>query len=76
MMGQSHESDARAEAACPHRSGWNVIVDKVYLRDPDGIEFALGAVGGLRLLRDAGFALFLITDQSGIARRLFRRYDA
>jgi D-glycero-D-manno-heptose 1,7-bisphosphate phosphatase len=53
-----------------------VIVDKVYLRDPDGIEFALGAVGGLRLLRDAGFALFLITNQSGIARRLFRRYDA
>jgi D-glycero-D-manno-heptose 1,7-bisphosphate phosphatase len=53
-----------------------VIVDKVYLRDPDGIEFALGAVGGLRLLRDVGFALFLITNQSGIARRLFRRYDA
>jgi len=53
-----------------------VIVDKVYLRDPDGIEFALGAVGGLRPLRDAGFALFLITNQSGIARRLFRRYDA
>jgi D-glycero-D-manno-heptose 1,7-bisphosphate phosphatase len=47
-----------------------VIVDKVYLRDPDGIEFALGAVGGLRLLRDAGFALVLI------ARRLFRCYDA
>jgi D-glycero-D-manno-heptose 1,7-bisphosphate phosphatase len=48
-----------------------IIVDKVYLSDPDGIEFAPGAVEGLRLLRDAGFALALITNQSGIARGLF-----
>jgi D-glycero-D-manno-heptose 1,7-bisphosphate phosphatase len=48
-----------------------IIVDKVYLRDPDGIEFAPGAVEGLRLLRDAGFALVLITNQSGIARGYF-----
>jgi len=48
-----------------------IIVDKVYLRDPDGIEFAPGAIKGLRLLRDAGFALVLITNQSGIARGYF-----
>lgn len=48
-----------------------IIVDKVYLSDPDGIEFTPGAVEGLRLLRDAGFALVLITNQSGIARGLF-----
>jgi D-glycero-D-manno-heptose 1,7-bisphosphate phosphatase len=48
-----------------------IIVDKVYLRDPGGIEFAPGAVAGLRLLRDAGFALVLITNQSGIARGYF-----
>jgi D-glycero-D-manno-heptose 1,7-bisphosphate phosphatase len=48
-----------------------IIVDKVYLRDPDGIEFAPGAIEGLRLLRDAGFALVLITNQSGIARGYF-----
>jgi D-glycero-D-manno-heptose 1,7-bisphosphate phosphatase len=48
-----------------------IIVDKVYLRDPDGIEFAPGAIDGLRLLRDAGFALALITNQSGIARGYF-----
>ena len=40
-----------------------IIVDKVYLRDPDGIEFAPGAVEGLRLLRDAGYDLVLITNQ-------------
>jgi D-glycero-D-manno-heptose 1,7-bisphosphate phosphatase len=48
-----------------------IIVDKVHLSDPDGIEFAPGAIEGLRLLRDAGFALVLITNQSGIARGYF-----
>ena len=43
----------------------------IILRDPDGIEFAPGAIEGLRLLRDAGFALVLITNQSGIARGYF-----
>ena len=48
-----------------------IIVDKVYLDDPDGIEFTHGAIEGLRLLRDAGFVLALITNQSGIARGYF-----
>lgn len=48
-----------------------IIVDKVYLRDPNGIDFAPGALEGMRLLRDAGFALVLITNQSGIARGYF-----
>src|SRR5271154_5158737 len=48
-----------------------IIIDKVYLSDPDGIEFAPGAIEGLRLLREAGFALALITNQSGIARGYF-----
>ena len=48
-----------------------IIVDKVYLKDPDGIEFAPSALEGMRLLRDAGFALVLITNQSGIARGYF-----
>jgi len=48
-----------------------ILVDKVYLSDPDGIEFAPGALEGLRLLRDAGFALVLVTNQSGIGRGYF-----
>jgi D-glycero-D-manno-heptose 1,7-bisphosphate phosphatase len=64
------------EAAAPRRLALidrdgTIIVDKVYLSDPDGVEFAPGAVEGLRLLRDAGFALVLITNQSGIARGFF-----
>jgi D-glycero-D-manno-heptose 1,7-bisphosphate phosphatase len=48
-----------------------IIIDKVYLSDPEGIEFAPGAIEGLQLLRDAGFVLVLITNQSGIARGYF-----
>ena len=64
------------EAAAPKRLALidrdgTIIVDKVYLSDPDGIEFAPGAIEGLQLLRDAGFVLVLITNQSGIARGYF-----
>ncbi len=64
------QSAAPRRVALIDRDG-TIIVDKVYLRDPDGIEFAPGAIEGLRLLRDAGFALVLITNQSGIARGYF-----
>ena len=67
FMGQS---TAPRRVALIDRDG-TIIIDKVYLRDPDGIEFAPGAIEGLRLLRDAGFALVLITNQSGIARGYF-----
>ena len=63
-------SAAPRRVALIDRDG-TIIVDKVYLSDPDGIEFAPGAIDGLRLLRDAGFALVLITNQSGIARGYF-----
>ena len=65
-----NETPAPRRLALLDRDG-TIIVDKVYLSDPDGIEFAPGAIEGLRLLRDAGFALVLITNQSGIARGLF-----
>jgi D-glycero-D-manno-heptose 1,7-bisphosphate phosphatase len=64
------ETVPRRRVALIDRDG-TIIVDKVYLSDPDGIEFAPGAIEGLKLLRDAGFALVLITNQSGIARGYF-----
>jgi D-glycero-D-manno-heptose 1,7-bisphosphate phosphatase len=64
------ETAAPRRLALIDRDG-TIIIDKVYLRDPNGIEFAPNAIEGLRLLRDAGFALALITNQSGIARGLF-----
>ena len=65
-----NHSAAPSRVALIDRDG-TIIIDKVYLSDPDGIEFATGALEGLRLLRDAGFALVLITNQSGIARGYF-----
>jgi D-glycero-D-manno-heptose 1,7-bisphosphate phosphatase len=47
-----------------------LIVDKVYLADPDGVELIAGAAEGLRRARSLGFRLFLFTNQSGIGRGL------
>ena len=48
-----------------------VVIDKVYLSDPAGLEFAPGVIEGLRLMRDAGLRFIMITNQSGVARGYF-----
>jgi D-glycero-D-manno-heptose 1,7-bisphosphate phosphatase len=48
-----------------------VIVDRVYLSDPDGIELLPGAAEAIRLLNEAGVPVILVTNQSGVARGLF-----
>ena len=45
-----------------------LIVDKVYLADPTGIEIFPGVADGLRQARALGYRLFLFTNQSGIGR--------
>ena len=45
-----------------------LIVDRVYLADPAGVELIPGAADGLRRARALGFKLFLFTNQSGIGR--------
>ncbi len=47
-----------------------LIVDRVYLADPAGVELIPGAAEGLRRARSLGFRLFLFTNQSGIGRGL------
>ncbi|QEH34775.1 D-glycero-beta-D-manno-heptose-1,7-bisphosphate 7-phosphatase [Aquisphaera giovannonii] len=48
-----------------------LVVDVPYNVDPDQIRLAPGAAEGLVLLRDAGFRLIVISNQSGVARGLF-----
>jgi D-glycero-D-manno-heptose 1,7-bisphosphate phosphatase len=47
-----------------------LIVDKVYLSDPAGIDVITGVPAALRRARELGYLLFLFTNQSGIGRGL------
>jgi D,D-heptose 1,7-bisphosphate phosphatase len=45
-----------------------LIEDREYLSDPAGVRLLPGVADGLRRLREAGFALVVVTNQSGIGR--------
>lgn len=47
-----------------------LIIDKVYLNDPNNIEYMPHVFESLKKLQDHGFELFIISNQSGIARGL------
>ena len=47
-----------------------LIYDKHYLADPAGVELIPGVADALRRARAMGYRLFILTNQSGIARGL------
>jgi D-glycero-D-manno-heptose 1,7-bisphosphate phosphatase len=52
-----------------------IIVEREYLADPEGVELVPGATGAIRRLGEAGFALVVVTNQSGIARGYYTVAD-
>jgi D-glycero-D-manno-heptose 1,7-bisphosphate phosphatase len=60
-------SERASRALFLDRDG-TLIVDKVYLADPAGVELIPGAADALRRARALGYKLFLFTNQSGIGR--------
>lgn len=52
-----------------------VIQDRHYAFRPDDIELLDGAIAGLRSLQAAGYRLYVITNQSGVARGYFSESD-
>jgi len=52
-----------------------LIIDKLYLGDPDGVEVPDDAAEAAKKLRDAGYSLVVISNQSGIGRGFFTEED-
>lgn len=52
-----------------------LILDKHYLHKPEDVEFVPGSAEALRSLQEAGFRLFIVTNQSGVGRGYFTLAD-
>lgn len=48
-----------------------IMIDKDYLHDPDQVELIPQAAEALKALKEAGFALVVVSNQSGVARGMF-----
>jgi D-glycero-D-manno-heptose 1,7-bisphosphate phosphatase len=48
-----------------------IIYDRHYLKRPDQVEFFSGAIASLAKLQQAGFKLFIVSNQSGVGRGFF-----
>jgi D-glycero-D-manno-heptose 1,7-bisphosphate phosphatase len=57
-------------AAFIDRDG-TLIEDKHYLADPDKIAFLPGALEAVRRLKEAGYLIVIVSNQSGVARGFF-----
>ena len=56
-------------AAFLDRDG-SIIVDTGFVRDPESVRLIPGAAAAIRKLNQAGWAVVVVTNQSGVARGL------
>lgn len=68
------ESAAVSKAVFLDRDG-TLIEERDYLRDPDQVAVFPGAGESLKRLRDAGFLLVIVSNQSGVGRGYFALAD-
>ncbi|MBH2015130.1 MAG: D-glycero-beta-D-manno-heptose 1,7-bisphosphate 7-phosphatase [Burkholderiales bacterium] len=66
----------RIRAGAPRKAAFldrdGVInLDRAYVHQWDEFEFVPGAVDAMRRLREAGYALVVVTNQSGLARGMY-----
>lgn len=68
------ESDNLSPALLVDRDG-TLIVNKHYSADPEQVELIDGSVEALRLARQQGYKIIVVSNQSGVARGYFRYED-
>jgi D-glycero-D-manno-heptose 1,7-bisphosphate phosphatase len=52
-----------------------LVLEKHYLKDPQALELYPEALAALRRFQDLGLGILILSNQSGLARGLFRRED-
>lgn len=68
-MSISQNRTINKKAVILDRDG-TLIVDKIYLNDPEQIEYLPGVEEALKMLRDDGYSFYIATNQSGVPRGL------
>lgn len=70
----SRRDDAGRPAVFLDRDG-TLLRERAYVDDPDDVALVPGSPAALKDLRRAGYALVVVTNQSGIARGLYTEAD-
>src|ERR1700722_7997557 len=74
IMRQKFQNGTMNKAIFLDRDG-TMIAEANYLKDPDQVKIFPATQTGLKKLGDAGFKLFIVSNQSGVGRGYFTMTD-